>query len=201
MKCATFVRLLLGMGLVAGGGAAAAPEGPPPLRGSAPPQFTADLAISLDDEDQPVLSVAVAVPYDGLQWRLLSPGYGAGLEVMVSLEPPRRGERVFGGTWTRRIAVATFQETAGPRMVRENRAFRVPPGQYRARVSVRDLASGLSSSAAERLRVPDLSQVSLGLSDLSLGTADSAGARGSSTGSTIKSRLPRRSGDSRVAQT
>ena len=79
-------RFLLALGLAltvepAGGGLAA---DLPPLRGDTAPFFSADLAISLDAEDRPALSVSVSVPYSGLQWLLLAPGYGAGAEVMVS---------------------------------------------------------------------------------------------------------------------
>ncbi len=176
MKPPLVKLVLLGLGLAAGGPAPGAGTDLPPLAGDSQPPFTADLAISLDDADRPALSVSVGVPYGGLQWLLLSPGYGAGVEVMVSLEPEERGQRVFGDTWERRLVVPTFEETTSPLALRESRTFEVPPGGYRARVSVRDLGSGLSSSAAARLRVPDLSGVPLGLSDLALGTADSAGA-------------------------
>lgn len=162
-------------GLATGIPAAATAADLPPLAASAPPHFAADLALSLDADGQPALSVAVGVPYTELQWLLLESGYGAGVEFMVSLEPDARGGRVHGDTWQRRLVVPTFQETTAPRAVQEVRSLRVPPGGYRARVSVRDLGSGLTSSAAERLRVPDLSRVPQGLSDLELGTADSAG--------------------------
>ncbi len=168
--------LVLPWSLAVGGPAAVAAADLPPLTGTSPPLFTADLAISLDDADRPALSVSVSVPYAGLQWLLLAPGYGAGVELMISLEPEQRGERVFGGIWERRVVVPTFEETTAPRSVQESRTFLLPPGGYRARVSARDLGSGLTSTASGRLRVPDLSRVPLGLSDLALGTVDSTGA-------------------------
>ncbi len=179
MKPPVLLALLIGSGLAAGSSVVpAAPTSPdlPPLTGASPPYFKADLAISLDAEDRVALSVSIGVPYPELQWRLSSSGYGAGVEIMVSLEPDDRAERVFGDTWSDRIVVPTFQETTAPRALQASRTFRLPPGGYRARVSVSDLASGLTSSASERLRVPDLSRVPLGLSDLALGLSDSAGA-------------------------
>lgn len=175
MKPPVLHLLVVGLGLAVGGSAPGMGTDLPPLTGDSQPPFTADLAISLDDRDRPALSVSVGVPYAGLHWLLLSPGYGAGVELMVSLEPEDRTQRVFGDTWERRLAVATFEETTSGLALQETRTFGVPPGDYRARVSVRDLGSGLTSSASARLRVPDYSGVPLGLSDLALGTADSAG--------------------------
>jgi len=148
----------------------------PPLHGGAPPVFTSDMAISVDSEGRPALSVSVTVPYPELQWVRLSGGYGAGVDLMVSLEPEQRGARVFGDAWQRRLAVAAFEQTlpASSALV-ELRTFRVPAGRYRARISVQDLNAGLGSSVTERIEVPDYSKVSVGLSDLELGTGDSSG--------------------------
>jgi len=148
----------------------------PPLRAGSPPLFTADMTISLDGEGRPALAVSVSVPYPELQWILLPGGYGAGAEIMVSLEPEKRGERVFGAVWERRPGVPAFEQTLpASSAVLDSRTFQVPAGRYRARISVRDLYAGLSSSASEKLEVPDYSRVPVGLSDLDLGTADSAG--------------------------
>jgi GWxTD domain-containing protein len=149
----------------------------PPLRADSAPFFTADMAISLDGEGRPALTVSVRVPYPELQWVRLADGYGAGAEIMISLEPHRRDERVFGDAWERRPGVRTFDQTvADSSAVLDSRTFGVPPGRYRARISVSDLYSGLSSSAAEGFEVPDYSMLPVGLSDLELGTVDSSGA-------------------------
>ncbi len=148
----------------------------PPLRAGSPPLFTADVAISLDGEGRPALAVSVSVPYPELQWVLIPGGYGAGAEIMVSLEPEKKGGRVFGDVWERRPGVPAFEQTLpASSVVSDSRTFPVPAGRYRARISVRDLYAGLSSSASEEIDVPDYSHVPVGLSDLDLGTADSAG--------------------------
>jgi GWxTD domain-containing protein len=136
----------------------------------------ADVAISPDGEGQPALCVSVSVPHPELQWVLLPRGCGAGAELMVSFEPENGGGRVYGGVWQRRLVVPTFEQTLpDSSAILDTRTFTIPPGRYRARISVRDLNADLSSSVEERLEVPDYSLVPLGLSDLALGTCDSAG--------------------------
>ena len=148
----------------------------PPLRPGSPPFFSVDVAISPDGEGRPVLCVSMSVPHPELQWILLPRGYGAGVEFMVSFEPEKGGGRVYGGIWQRRLVVLAFEKTLpDSSAILESRTFAVPAGHYRARFSVRDLNAGLASSVEERLEAPDYSLVPLGLSDLVLGTCDSAG--------------------------
>ena len=148
----------------------------PPLRPGSPPRFTVDVAASPDGEGRPVLFVTVSMPHPELQWLRLPRGYGAGAEFMVSLEPERRGGRVYGGVWQRRLVALTFEQTLlDSAVILEGRTFAVPAGRYHARFSVRDLDAGLSSSVEERLDVPDYSRLPVGLSELTLGTCDSAG--------------------------
>jgi len=148
----------------------------PPLRGSSVPSFTADVAISLDGQGRPALSVSVLVPYRDLQWILLPRGYAAGAEIMVSFEPHRRGRRVYGDVRERRLVVPSFGNTvSATSAIVESRSFQVPPGRYLARVTVRDLNADEASTASEWLEVPDYSKVPVGFSDLDLGVVDSSG--------------------------
>jgi GWxTD domain-containing protein len=148
----------------------------PPLRGASQPFFTTDFAVSPDGDGRPVLSVSVAVPYPELQWIALPQGYEAGAEITVSFLPGSGRERVYGGTWERRLFVPDFSMTVlASSAIVHSRSFAVPPGRYTVRVSVRDLNADVSSSASERLEVPDYSQVPVGFSDLELGTSDSTG--------------------------
>jgi GWxTD domain-containing protein len=167
-------RLALGLALVASTLPATARSAEvPPLRAAQPPLFTADIAISIDAEGHPALSVSVTLPYPELQWVRLAHGYGAGAEIMVSLDPESGKRRVYGDVWERTLVVPAFEQTVAASAVVDSKTFQVPPGHYRARISVRDLNAGLSSSASQRLEVPDYSRIPFGLSDLELGTQDS----------------------------
>ena len=166
---------------IAGGMATPAPAlDLPPLRSGGAPSFTADLAVSLDRDQKPGLSVSITVPYHGLEWvRFDGPAkalrHGAGVEFTVIFEP--RGEtRQRGDTWERRLVVAGFSETRSPAAVLvEKRTFAVPPGRHRVRIGVRDINSGMRSGVEENLTIPDLSRMPVGFADLELGVVDSTG--------------------------
>ncbi len=147
----------------------------PPLRSDGPPYFTADVAISVDAEAHPALSVSITTPYSELTWVKLARGYGAGAEITVVFEPRGRA-RTFGDTWERRIAVPSFEATRSPNAALvEKRTFAPPPGRYDMRVEITDLNANEGSSARERIEVPDYSRVPVGFADLELGVTDSAG--------------------------
>jgi GWxTD domain-containing protein len=153
----------------------------PPLHGDRPPFFTADVAISLDRDQKPALSVSITVPYAELEWVRPDPAVpsgrlGAGVEFTVVFESRQRSE-VPGDAWERRVVVAGFPASRSPNAVLlEKRTISVPPGSYRARITVRDLNSGSISGAEEKIDVPDYSKVPVGFADLELGAADSTGA-------------------------
>ena len=153
----------------------------PPLRATQPPDFTADLVMSLDGEGHPAMGVSVSIPYQGLQWVRLEPPYPAGrfaaaVEIAVSFEP-RRGGRLLGDVWERRWVVGGFDATRSPRSaLLERRTFEIPPGPFEVTVTVRDLNAGMESRAKSRLTVPDYSRVPVGFADLELGLADSSGS-------------------------
>ncbi len=153
----------------------------PPLRSDQPPEFTADLVLSLDAEGHPAIGVAVAVPYQDLQWIRLAPPhpagrYAAGIEIAVAFEPRRPGT-LRGDVWERRLVVGGFEGTrAGRAALIEHRTFELPAGPYGVTVRVRDLNSGSESRARQRIAVPDYSRVPVGFADLELGTVDSTGA-------------------------
>lgn len=148
----------------------------PPLRPGNPPLFTSDVAISLDSEGRPALSVSLSVPYPELQWLKLPSGFAAGAEFAIVFEPDRRG-RVYGDVWERRVVAPSFAVTLAPgTALTDKRSFDVPPGRYSVRVSVRDLNGQLQSTAHGRLEVPDYSKVPMGFADLELGVVDSTGA-------------------------
>ena len=87
----------------------------PTLRSDRPPYFSADLAISLDRDQKPGLSISITVPYQELEWvRFDGPGgtqrFGAGVEFTVIFETGR-GEGLGGDAWERRMVVAEFSQT------------------------------------------------------------------------------------------
>lgn len=147
----------------------------PPLRSDRPPYFTADVAISIDSEAHPALSVSVTVPYPELQWIRLPDRYAAGAEITVVFEPSGDG-RLYGDVWEKRLAVGDFASTraAGMALV-ERRTFQVPPGRYQVRVGVRDINGDGGSKAHDRIEVPDYSKVPVGFADLELGSVDTLG--------------------------
>ena len=153
----------------------------PSLRAEQPPDFTSDFALSLDGEGRPAMGVSVTVPYQGLQWTLLKdrgPGerYGADLEVSVAFEPARSGP-LKGGVWERRLVVAGFDATRGPRSVLvERHTLQLTPGKYRVNVRVRDLGAGIESQATQQIQVPDYSRAPVAFADLELGLVDSVSA-------------------------
>ncbi len=146
-----------------------------PLRPDRPPYFSADIAISVDSEGRPEITVSVSLPYTELQWVKLQRGYGAGAEFSVVFDPRGPG-RSYGEAWLRRIAVPSFETTRSPNATMlEKRTFAPPAGSYDLRVSIVDLDSHEESSAYSRIVVPDHSRVPVGFADLELGVADSAG--------------------------
>jgi len=151
----------------------------PPLRSDQPPSFTADLAISLDRDQKPGLSISITVPYQELEWvKVESPGgprLGAGVELTVVFES-RRDPSLRGDAWERRMVVADFAGTRGPNnALLEKRTFAVPPGRCLVRVMARDVNSGQRSSVQQKLDVPDYSRLPVGFADLELGVADTTG--------------------------
>jgi GWxTD domain-containing protein len=169
--------LILAMCMLPAGSAGATDL--PPLRSDRPPFFSADIAISLDREQHPALSVSITVPYSELEWIVLEPQasrLGAGMEFTVVFES-RSKAIVPGDAWERRLVVADYRASRAPNaVVLEKRTISVPPGSYRARISVRDLNSSEESFATEKLEVPDYSKVPVGFADLELGLADTTGA-------------------------
>jgi GWxTD domain-containing protein len=158
---------VVALGLLAPPCAAVAP---PVLRSDRPPVFTGDLAISLDAEGRPALSVSFSTSYLELQWIRLAYGLGAGLEYSVVLTQSD-GFPAGGDVWERRIVVPDFKAARAPAAALvEQRTVAVKPGRYSVVLSVRDLNSGLQSSARDRLEIPDYSKVPVGFADLILGS-------------------------------
>ena len=175
------VRIACGIALLAWIPSIARPVEIPPLRPAWPPDFTADLVVSLDENGRPAIAVSVAVAYNNLQWiRLASPHpsgrHAAGIEIAVSFVPRSPGS-VRGDVWERRLVVASFQATRAARaFLIERRSFDLPPGRYRAIVRVRDLNAEIESSAEQVIAIPDYSKVPVGFADLELGVVDSSGS-------------------------
>ena len=141
----------------------------PPLRGETPPQFVADVAISLDSEGHPALAVTISIPHADLQWTRSSAGWAAAAEIAVVFQPRGPG-RSYGDVWERRVVVDRFEATTS--MVAalvERRVFAMPPGRYELRVTVRDAQAEIASTVRESLEVPDYSKVEVGFADLELG--------------------------------
>jgi len=149
-----------------------------PLRSDRPPIFTVDLAVSLDRDQHPGLSVSITVPYQELEWIQLDAApsgrrLGAGVEFTVVFESKRQAV-VPGDSWDRRLVVADMNATRGANaVVLEKRTFSVPPGPCRARITVRDLDSDESASVEQKFDVPDYSRLPVGFADLELGVVDS----------------------------
>jgi GWxTD domain-containing protein len=147
----------------------------PTLKADHPPYFTSDVAITLDAEGRPGLSVLVTVPYAELQWLKLERGYGAGVVISVSLEPRGKGQ-LYGDVWERRVVVPGFAQTHAPNsVILEKRLFQVRPERYRVRIQVQDVSAREESGASGSLLVPDYARVPVGFADLELGTVDSSG--------------------------
>jgi GWxTD domain-containing protein len=147
----------------------------PTLKAEHPPYFTSDVAITLDAEGRPGLSVQVTVPYSELQWLKLERGYGAGVVFSVSLEPRGKGQ-LYGDVWEKRIVVPVFSQTTAPgSVILEKRSFQVRPERYRVRVQIQDVNAEEESRASGALVVPDYARVPVGFADLEVGTVDSAG--------------------------
>ena len=145
----------------------------PPLRSDRPPIFTADLAVSLDRDQRPGLSISITVPYQELEWIRLDGSHrlGAGVEFTVVFES-KRETGVPGDSWDRRLVVADPNATRGPNAaVLEKRTFALPPGPCRVRIRVRDLDSDEASTVEQKFDVPDFSRLPVGFADLELGLA------------------------------
>jgi GWxTD domain-containing protein len=151
----------------------------PPLRSERSPFFTADLAMSLDRDQKPGLSLSITVPYAELEWvRLRQDGaerFAAGVEFAVVFESRRDGAQR-GDAWERRLVVPGYANTRGRNaVVLERRTFSVPPGPCRVRIVVGDVNSKLESRASTSFDVPDYARLPVGFADLELGMADSSG--------------------------
>ncbi len=142
----------------------------PSVRSEQAPSFNADVAVSVDADGTPGLSVTVSLAYPELQWVRVADGLAARFEVIAAFESGHEGMQ-YGDAWQRQLRVSTFDQTASnTSIVTERRTFRLPPGRYRLRVRVRDLNSRQESAVSEGLEVPDYSRVPLALADLELGT-------------------------------
>ena len=151
----------------------------PTLRAEQPPDFSADLALSLDADGHPAMGVSISIPYQGLQWLKIPRGqdrYGANLELSIAFEPHGSGP-LHGASWRRQVVVTGFEATRAPRAsVVERRTLDLPPGRYHVTVRVRDLDAGSESKAEQTVEVQDTSRLPVGFGDLELGVADSTGA-------------------------
>jgi GWxTD domain-containing protein len=169
----TYLLLLIGVFGAFLTSALAAASDLPPLRSEQPPYFSADLGIALDSLGRAAVSATVTLPYTELQWVRLDRGYGSAAEFTLVFQP-RRGPRLYGDVWQRRLAVPGFPATRSPNTsIVEKRSFAVPPGDYEVRVSVRDLQGEMQATARQPIKIPDYSKVRVGFADLELGVVDS----------------------------
>jgi GWxTD domain-containing protein len=153
----------------------------PPMRAGSAPYFSSDVVTSLDAEGRPALGVTITLPYTELSW--VRPTGDAGdtrlaarAEFTIVFDPGKSRPQS-GDVWERRVVVAGYAAArSGNSVMLETRTFKLPPGRYVLRVSVRDLNSDVLSSAQERLEVPDYSKIEVGFTDLELGLSDSTGA-------------------------
>jgi GWxTD domain-containing protein len=171
-------------GILIVAGCLAGPLGPallraddlPPMRSEGPPFFTCDVAISLDRDARPALSVVITLPYSSLDWIKVPHGFAAGVALSVAFEPHKPG-RIYGDAWERRVSVGEFASTnSHAASLVERRTLEVPPGHYALHVTARDLNGDLRSNASQDVEVPNFAKVPVGFADLELGTADSTGA-------------------------
>lgn len=155
---------------------AAAPDRPP-LRSLQPPYFSVDLAVAVDSTSKARVRVIVSVPYPELNWQRADSGLAAGAAFVVELVPSRGQKRLYGDAWEQKLLVREYATTASPRnQLVVSREFAVPPANYAARVSVRDLSALEEAEVKERIEVRDLSRMPVGFADLELGVLDSTGA-------------------------
>jgi GWxTD domain-containing protein len=152
----------------------------PPLRADHSPYFSADIVTALDTDGRPALGVSITVPYQELSWVRPTgdPGdtrLAARAEFTIVFDPGK-SKALDGDVWERRVVVAGYSAARSPNSVMlEKRTFKVPPGRYELRISVRDMNAEVQSSAAEKVDVPDYSKITVGFTDLELGLSDSAG--------------------------
>jgi GWxTD domain-containing protein len=148
----------------------------PPLRSPGAPYFSADVAVTIDSLTHASITVTITVPYGELSWTRIDGGYAAGAAYVVELAP-RRGDRLYGGAWEKRIRLETYAATRNTRNeLVVSRSFSAPPGRYRVRIRVRDVSSEEESRVEDQLELEDLARSSIGLADLQLGILDSLGS-------------------------
>src|SRR5436190_17013278 len=127
-------RLLPALGFVLASSLAPSPASGldlPSLRSDQPPVFNADVAVSVDSNGTPGLSITVSLAYPELQWLRVPDGFAARFEVIAVFEPARAVAQ-YGDTWQRQIRVSSFDQTTSyTATVMERRTFRLPPGRYR----------------------------------------------------------------------
>jgi GWxTD domain-containing protein len=146
-----------------------------PLRSLQAPFFTADVSVTMDTLTHASVSVTITVPYSEFNWARVPAGYAAGAQFTVELEPSHR-ERLYGGSWDKRLLVHPYDATHSSRnSVVAQRSFEVPPGRYKVRLRVRDIGSGMESDVEDVLVLEDLARLPVGFADLQLGVLDSAG--------------------------
>ncbi len=146
-----------------------------PLRSEGAPNFTADVAVTLDSLTHASVSVTLTLPYSELSWNRVPAGYAAGASFMVEFQPDR-GDRLYGGTWDQRLVIASYDATHSSRNnLIAQRSFDMPPGRYKVRLRVRDLSSEMESKAEDQLVLQDLARLPVGFADLQLGVLDSSG--------------------------
>jgi len=148
----------------------------PPLRSTQPPLFSADVAVTMDSLAHPSVTVTVTLPYAELSWERAPGGYAAGAGFSVELDP-EKSDRLYGGSWERRLLIAAYDATHSSRNnLIVSRSYDVPPGRYHVRVHVRDVSTDQESNAEDQLVLEDLAKVPVGFADMQLGVLDSAGA-------------------------
>ncbi len=147
----------------------------PPMHSLSAPTFTADAAVTIDSLMHASVVITITLPYSELSWSRSGEGFAAGAGLSIEFEP-RRSDRLYGDAWERRLLLPTYASTRDARLsLVETRSFDVPPGRYRLRVQVRDLASDQQSQASEDFTLENLAKLPVGFADLQLGVFDSLG--------------------------
>jgi len=123
----------------------------PALRPTQPPYFSADVSVSIDTLAHPSVNVTITVPYGELNWNKVPAGYAAGVGFTVELQPVR-GDRLYGGSWEKRLTIESYAATRSNRNdLIAQRSYDLPPGRYDVRVHVRDIGSDRESDARDQL--------------------------------------------------
>lgn len=144
------------------------------------PRFIVNTPARLGLGGEPELVVEFVVPFTELLFvKGAEALFRARFELVVILYDAD-GDQIGGDLWTHEVTVSSFAATVDPaRSFASATPFRVQGGRLRAKVSMRDLDSGLEGEIQRKVDVPAFDRLPFSMSDLSFipcAPPDSTGA-------------------------